>query len=256
LLTIPSYISEAASDSPEIRYVWDEWGSKKRVYKDEGDELLREKMSRLSQRGRIAVVNGIAEWIVCRFRLLLDVKDPLDAIEAAWAGEIDRRYMLPLEFSEDQDWSGPVNGVILRSLQIVNDCVDLAWQNGETLHLTVRITNLARYVLPEPKRFNPWLDVAIARIGEQSPSSEGDFLGDVVTRETLDPTRQSPLEVNALVNQFLASITPRENRFLATQRMLIAWGFQGEPYTFSKNHDQQLKRDLLSRGSSALYAAE
>jgi hypothetical protein len=252
LLSIPNYVLKAGIDSLEIRFTWDEWGSKKNIYRREGDELLSERACELSQRGRMALVNGIAEWVAYRFKSLLGTNDPFDFLEAAWAGEVDRRYLLPFDV-DDPEWSGPVKGVVRRALEVTQDCVDLGWQNGETARLLVRITNLARYVLPQTEAFDEWLIFAVAKTKTVSPSSSTDFLGAAVARESLDPDCSTMMGTDALIRRLLESVSPERNRFVPTTQMLLGWGFHGAPYTFSETRDEELKRELMAHGIEALY---
>lgn len=242
-LGMPPYIAEAGLDSPEIRFVWDEWGSKRSIYKTERDPQLISTVRPLSQRCRIALVNGVAEWIVYRFRTFLDTDLPYDALEAGWAGLVDRKYLLPFDMSEDEGWSGPVKGVIRRALLFVHDNVDLAWANGETIHLCVKIINLARYVLPNTSAFEAWLAEVLGRLIRLSTADTADYLGDVVPREALDVLRPfDPSTAEALIRKFLSELTPGRNAFLATPKTMLDWGFRGEPYTFDQALDRETRK--------------
>lgn len=249
-LPIPSYIVDASVESPEVRYVWDEWANKKGIYRRDDDAELRERVVVLSQRGRIALTSGVADWLVYRFRPLLDNRLPLDAVEAAWAGVIDRKYVLPLAEFRDQDkddWSGPVKGPIRRGLLFANDIIDMGWSNGDTLQLVVKITNLVRYVLPQTTGFESWLTAAIERLKILSPMLPGDFVGEVVPREALDPNSSfDPRTTEPLIQQFLSRLRPAENPYLASRQTMLEWGFRGEPYTFDIAADRANRLDVDS----------
>ena len=247
-LPIPAYIADASIESHAVRYAWDEWTSKKSIYGRDTDADLAKRLTGLSQRGRIALTNGVAEWLVYRFRPLLDNTLAFDALEAAWAGVIDRKYVLPLaSFRDDDkdDWSGPVRGVIRRGLLFANDVIDLGWTNGSTVRLCVKITNLTRYVLPQTADFESWLSAVIERLASLSPLLTDDFVGEVVPREALDPRREfDPQTTEALIQRFLGTLNPAENPYLASHKTMIDWGFQGEPYTFDIATDRERRRSL------------
>lgn len=249
-LPTPPYIADATIDTPEVRYAWDEWSDKTEVYERDTDEDLRKRLLPLSQRARIALTIGVAEWLVYRFRTLLDHDRPLDALEAAWAGVADRKYVLPLASFRDHDsdeWSGPVKGPVRRALLFVNDIIDLGWENGETIDLALQTINLTRYVLPRPEAFEAWLSASIEMLAAASPISADDFIGEVVPREMLAQGRNFDRQTNeALIQRFLASIDPTRNPYLASQRTMLEWGFDGEPYTFDMAADQARRRDLGS----------
>jgi len=245
-LPILSCIAEANIESREVRYVWDEWASKKSIYRREGDAELRELVRALSQRGRIALAAGIAEWLVCRFRPLLYKMLPFYALEAAWAGVVDRRYVLPLPSFADKDkdeWSGPVMGVIRRGLGLVNDTIDLGWANGDTARIPVKITNLTRYVLPDTRDFTAWVMATIERLRALSPLEGDDFVGEVVPREALDCRHDfDPQTIESSIQRFLGEISSKRNPYLASRETMLEWGFYGEPYTFDITRDRQTRR--------------
>ena len=243
LLAIPSYILEAGIDSREILYAWDEWGSKKSIYRNNRDAEMRDAVAGLSQRGRMALVNGVAEWIVFRFHSVLGSGLPFDVLEAAWAGEIDRKYVLPFDMPEERGWSGPVKGVIRRALTFVHDTIDLAWQNGETTHLVLRITNLARYVLPHTQQFEIWFSGVVQRIRDLSPWDNDDVIGELVPREALDYGRPfDRATTERMVQAFLENIHRSGNAYLASVKTMSDWGFRGEPYRVDIQRDRDMRR--------------
>jgi hypothetical protein len=245
-LSVPSHIANAHIDSNEVRYAWDEWADKDDIYHRASDQSLREGVTPLSQRGRIALANGVAEWLVYRFSPLLENRLPFDALEAAWAGVVDRKYVLPLASFRDDDqeaWSGPVMGVIRRGLLFVNDIIDLGWERGETRGLFIRLTNLTGYVLPQTAEFEAWLATVIGRLAGISPRTPSDWVGDVVPREALDLRRQvEPESTERLIQEFLATLTPKANPFLASRKTMVDWGFKGEPYRFDMAADREARR--------------
>jgi hypothetical protein len=249
-LRIPPYIADAHIDSREIRYAWDEWADKESIYQRDTDHELRQRVIPLSQRGRIALADGAAEWLVYRFRPFLKNELALNALEAAWAGVVDRKYVLPLaSFRDDdkEDWSGPVMGVIRRGLLFVNDIIDLGWDNGETLHILLKLTNLTRYVLPQTTEFEGWLAAVIGRLATISPIAPDDFWGEIVPREALDCRRDfDPQTTEALIQRFLRTIDPAKNPYLASRKTMVEWGFRNEPYTFDIGADRETRRALRS----------
>jgi hypothetical protein len=244
-LKAPTYITEANVDSPVVKYAWDDWGSKKAIYRREGDDQLRLAAAMISQRGRIAWVNGVTEWIVYRFQSLLTTPLPFQAIEAAWAGEVNRKYVLPFDMPEEQGWSGPVLGPIRRGLTFAGDTIDLAWHNGETTHLVVKVVNLARYVLPNTDAFEAWLEAVPERIRSLSPWDDADAIGEVVPREALDyRVPFDPARTEALVQSFLRELSPKANPFLASLETMREWGFEGQPYTWDIKRDRETRHWL------------
>jgi hypothetical protein len=249
-LLIPSYIADAHIDSREIKYDWNEWADKETIYQRDTDQALRQRVAPLSQRGRIALANGVAEWLVYRFRRFLKNELSFDALEAAWAGVVDRKYVLPLASFRDhdkEDWSGPVMGVIRRGLLFVNDIIDLGWDNGETISFLLEVTNLTRYVLPETAEFEAWLAMVIARLTTISPLAPNDFVGEVVPREALDCRRAfDPQTTETLTQRFLRTLDSTNNPYLASRKTMLDWGFRNEPYTFDIRADREKRLGLNS----------
>ncbi|WBU38644.1 hypothetical protein [Homoserinibacter sp. YIM 151385] len=194
---------------------------------------LAARLVQMSVSARLAFAIGAAEWTMWRFEGMSDFDAPLQMVTAAWAGSVDIRYVAMPPEAEFEERRGPVDGVLLAAMELVED----ALRSYDTpraqhlFHVAVYSYQLAKLVSPDRKPFDAWVRMVVARLVELYPADEADIKGEPVPREVLDTTtefeRGSEREHLA---RFLGELVPSENRYLRTPDELIAAGFEGTPY--------------------------
>jgi hypothetical protein len=241
---IPPYIAAARVDSPTIRYVWDDWRASE-DFQTSADTVI-ERVKHACVRSQVAIVIGMYEWTLGRFRTLSDDPTPFQIAEAAWCGNIDRRYMEYWEFDRKR-WIGPIRGPLWCAMTWLIPAVLAGEDEPEELESGVSyLYRLAMHILPAQHHFVDWLEPTLSRMTELFPAGPEDPLEDLfkereeerrgllIPREALDPS--VPFEssmTNALIDQFLRGVDYRTNPFLKDPAKLQKEGFQGIPYELS-----------------------
>jgi len=238
---IPSYIAAARVDSPTIRYVWDDWRASEDFQAT--DDAVVQKVKLLSARAQVAMVIGMYEWILGRFRGLSDDPTPLQIAEAAWCGNVDRHYMEYWEFDRRQ-WIGPIRGPLWCAMTWLIPAVLAGEDEPEELESGISyLYRLPMHVLPTQQPFVAWLDSTLLRLTELFPAGPADPFEDLfkereeerrgpfVPREALSPSIPfDQSRTHALIDNFLRSAEYRTNPFLKNPVKLHEEGFQGTPY--------------------------
>lgn len=244
---IPGYIARANISDASVRYRWDEWNVEDCV--DPVDDEILECLSGLSLRAAFAVLVGAVEWIVYRFEVLCDVALPFDAVEAAWAQEVDRLYAMPLNPFRGYEWSGPVRGPIKIAIGLMRECADLLGEGADITFGVAEVLKLADHVVPDKKAFSSWRDSAIKRLEKLFPRLNDDPLGDPVPREALDTDYDfDPAQTESLLNRYLAQLDPEDSSFLPPPDLMRDYGFEGTPYKFDLQEDRKRRQEENKRG--------
>lgn len=230
----PRYIELSNVAAQTVRYKWDDWNVEQA--EEPIDEGLASRLSQLSLRAVVAFTVGTAEWIVYRYKTLRDISLPLLYLEASWARTLDFRYgsVSWEDFTNDREWSGPVNGPIGIAMSRVMYAISEAEDYGSPELRACWISNLARYVLEDDGSYSAWADQVLTRLNSIYERSSNDVLGEVIPREAIDPAflQFAVSQTEGLINGFLASLNYRSNPFLNTPEKMIADGFEGMPYVF------------------------
>ena len=241
-LSVLPPIAAANINQPELRYRWDDTRASEDFVRPVPPGLL-ERLAPVTLRAKLAVAIGMYEWIIFRFRGLIDDPLPFDLAEGAWCANVDRAYMEYLELTR-RDWLGPVRGPIwcaatwLLPAIYFSDDEPEEWKSGVEY-----LSRLALHVVPEPVLFEQWLNVTLERLvsfyslpppdrfeaffGER----EEERRGPLVAREALDPAfGYRPEQAEPLVAAFLASVDYNTNRLLRSPAEMVKCDFTGTPY--------------------------
>lgn len=241
VLDTPKYILDANISDTTLRYKWDDWDVQA-VFQLEAGEFY-EQMSNVSYRGNMAFIIACGEWVVHRFELLSDDPEPLDHMEASWAGMIDANYSLYWE-PQDDEWIGPVRGALQLAILFTLEAKTLAYECGDIAERADYASNLTEHVMTNPKPFQEWRERILLRLERLYPYDEDDPMGDVVPREAMDPDFDfRPEMTQDLVQAYLNKLNPSTNQFLLTPEQMIEDGFKGKPYKFDMEEDKILRND-------------
>ena len=237
----PPHIRNAAVDSLELRYRWDDWKAS-----EEFRHPVPEAIGSLTEvvpRARVALGIGVYEWIIARFRRVSDDPGPADLAEAAWCGCVDRRYLLETEFTREE-WLGPIRGPLWCAATWLVPMVLAGEADPEEVDSGLAyLPRLALHVLPDATPFMGWLEAAVARMVRFYPLPSVDPFedlfgereegrrGPLVPQEVLDPGYGfRPEDATMLVEQFLRSVDPRRNPYLRSAADMRRAGFEGRAY--------------------------
>ena len=238
---IPPYIAAARIDTPTIRYIWDDWRASE-DFQASSDAIIQS-VQTLCVRAQVALVIGMYEWTIGRFHALSDDPTPFQIAEAAWCGNVDRRYMEYWEFNRKQ-WIGPVRGPLWGAMTWLIPAVLAGEDDPEELESGISyLYRLTMHILPDQQPFITWLELTLSRLRELFPAPpdapfedlfkerEEERRGPLVPREALDPSVPfEPSLSNSLIDQFIRNTDYRTNPFLKDPAKLQEEGFRGTPY--------------------------
>lgn len=254
-MPIPKYIRAANIQDNTIRYEWDDWKTLPAAETPDTDLVRR--LEGVSQRAVLAFMCGTAEWMYHRLSNLCDDPAPQDYLEAAWSSTIDSRYIGYgtgdwWQTYSSGEWLGPVKrpiddvlgGIEIAVQQLALERIDPSDQAGWIAAITV-------YIMPNPAPYKKWCEQVMERFESLYPRDPEDALGDVVPRQAVDTEFDFHVEqTEVLINQFLASLDYRTNRFLSSpEGMLkgdVEGSFKGTPYVFSIEVDHMAR--VTSKG--------
>lgn len=237
----PPYVTAQRVDVPELRFRWDDWLASQTFTYDAAAVVKRAQS--LSIRAQVAFGIGVYEWVVWRFAGLHDDPAPLQVAEAAWCGEIDRRYVKDYEFDR-RAWLGPVRGPLWCAMTWVMPLVLAGDDDPEELESGLDyLPRLAMHVIPRPEALGSWMSAALDRLerwyaapppdpfDDPFGEREEERRGPLVAPEALDPERPyQPAEAPALLAQILARASASGNPFLRTPAEMKRLGFPETPY--------------------------
>lgn len=227
--------------SAPIRYKWDE--SDVLAYYDPPEKKLVRTLSRLDFRFNLGFALGTAEFILYRYSGMTLKRMPWEYCQAAWATLINWRY-LRYEEVDDDEWAGPVLGVLNCVITLVVDTVTCVNQEQKPEFPAASLCRLAAYVLDKPEEYESWV-VNTVKAGKD------------IRRRNLDDPVGPPLapaffensdardEPNAEITRFLGRIAQLRNPWLLGPRELREVDFDGEPYLWNPAIDQMREEHIL-----------
>ena len=206
---------------------------------------------------QVAMCAGILLWLTWRLKTLTPVEHNLELAEAAFAYNIDWRYLDvdagPKGKAPDQP---PAESAAKKVNRWMRDAVDAEtrWNSfytavGETFHSS----HVVKFITPRRYKpdFTAWLDAVSDRMAEHFPipdipwreintfESKADCYayraprrGVAIPPQVLDPSFDyRPEQREDLLREFLAGLDPSRYRYLRTPEALLELGFEGVPYT-------------------------
>jgi hypothetical protein len=228
---MPSHIRASGIADAPIRHKWSD-EIQDDVLLDQ--PRLRDRLSALSDRAVLAFTVGSVEWVVWRFAAHLPDRTAIDAVEAAWAGIVDWRYLKNLEVPslEDEDEvPEKISGPLDQAFWLLGEAFTFAEDGEPFWQFGASASELAIRVVPTPDKFKSWRRVVIKRLTECYPRPE-DALGPPVPRDLLEPeARCEPESIVGYLSRFLAGLKPTENPYLVLPKEMVSAGFEGKPYS-------------------------
>jgi hypothetical protein len=255
-LPLPKYLAATNVQDNAIRFEWDDWRTLPAA--ETPDEETVERLKSLSQRAVLAFASGTAEWVVQRFAKWIREPDPWDFLVAAWAMIVNVRYSgyssaTTWQVHAHKGWEGPVRRPVHNALLFLEVALqEVAWNHIDPVRRAGKIAALASYVIADLTPYKNWRDHVLHRFSAIYPRDPRDPLGDVVPREAIDPEFDFRVEdTEALINQFLANLDYKSNKFLSPPEGILKHfddgeDFRGEPYRFSIVTDRESRRRVHS----------
>lgn len=231
----PSVLVTLELGDSDLRFRWDEWNT------EMADEPLDLDLCRvvegLSHRATLAFIIVSADWILQRFASIVDVTVPYQALEAAWAQQIDFLYSWDWEL--DRRWTGPVRGPVRLGLDKVTWAVQETRDYRHPAWGAASIAKLAEHLFSDPAPYVLWRSEVLDRLKELFPFDPNDEMGEVVPPQALDPDLSFDTEnTERFMNQILRSMNFASNIFLKDPEQMLEDGFEGDPYVFRAEEDR------------------
>ncbi|MBC1468316.1 hypothetical protein [Listeria welshimeri] len=250
MLKIPDILNDPSFYDAELDYKWNndmtvDWDDKV------SNKKLFSLFLKLNHKASIGMAAALAEWIYWR----LHTKDNIDIlskhIETLWASLIDKRYVKKWEYNfdpEDYDKIHGVKRVSLSSLEVSNR----NYLNGR-YNISAELDGqamLARYICPDKKLFDSWLESCIRKLiqlfpveydrsSKSKPKKNGKSYYDSsheqpIPREFFfSPDFElNPKNTQEALDNFLINLSYKDNDLLNTPETMLAEGFKGTPYRY------------------------
>ena len=235
---LPKYLSQFDLQNAPRKYKWDS-DIAEDLYEVE-NEKLNAAINKTHFKGTLALSIAAAEWIVARFKNVTDIHDELLTLEAVWAASIDARYAHG--FSRLNKEFDPKIGPFSLGNDLLIDTYEsytsLSARIGDRV---IPLITVAKHVAPIKKQFEGWLSMMLARLAEYFPMDLSHYdrttktydasYEKPVPRELFDPSATVTGKNSAgLVEQFICTLDPKQNHYLADAETMKRKGFIGEPY--------------------------
>ncbi len=225
----PRHIIEAGVPFTAPEYDWDS--------ETDDDILLPQpqfsrQIAQMSDRAALAFALGSIEWIFWRLHRMLPDEAVFQFLDAAWAGQVDWRY---LDAFIDQPWEEHFDREIGSPLEAAISRLEFAFANARNgmafFDQPVTISEVALRVCGVPEAFAAWRHDTLVRLIQVAPVDPTLGLGRPLPREIVNPGyTSSPEQDDARISSYLASLDWRSNPYLGKPGDMTAAGFDGEPY--------------------------
>ncbi len=205
-------------------------------------------------RSKFALHCAIIEWLVWRFEgLSPNYSEAQFFLEAAWASNVDVRYLIQLDsetVDERFEEEGKVESTLYFAIERLRIHKEDQFRHTEFMTVTDAIY-LVRHVLPDKKLFDAWLRPVLERMKEHYPNPgagvqmpeeyrslpDGDEripkMGLPVPRITFDPDVPfAPEQTPQLIHSFLQTLDHTKNPYLASPEEMVKNGFTKTPYQY------------------------
>jgi hypothetical protein len=202
----------------------------------------------------ITLEAGILLWAAARLRGHTDIRDALDLTEAAFAYQIDFRYVDVGSRREVPEQPAALSALaqVMRYTRLSLDPSRYWHDYYQPAREAFHSAHLVRHILPRSAQseFAQWLQLVSARLHEVAPKQDDfreydEFDSDEAYNAWVAPHRGLPLPPElldpryvyepstrqALVAGFVARLDPASNPYLRTAEAMRALGFDGEPYS-------------------------
>ncbi|MBC1374390.1 hypothetical protein HCB45_15025 [Listeria sp. FSL L7-0091] len=250
MLKIPDILNSPSFYDAKLDY---KWNSNMRYDWDEkvSNQKLFHIFLKLNHKASIGMAAALAEWVYWR----LHTKDDIDIlekhIETLWASIIDKRYVKKWEYDFIPGENDKVHGVktiALESLERSNrNFLDGAYNISAELDGQAM---LARYICPDKKLFDSWLESCIRKLiplfpieyDRDNPSAYNDDEDPYYDSSHEQPIPRefffssdfdyTPRNTQVALDNLLSNLSYTNNELLNTPETMLAEGFIGTSYRY------------------------
>ena len=241
MLTRPHWMELSDREKRHLRFIWDD-SRASRDFTGDPAPVLRASM-KMAPRARMALCMGLYEWIVWRFEGLHARAEPLQIAEVGWCAMVDPRYMRFFELTRSE-WVGPIEGPLWCAITWLQPAMYQGHKFPKEVYNALSyLTRMGLHVLPDPERFQTWVDQTLGRLVKMYPLQPEDpfedlfdrrvsrRLGPLIGRNVLDPEEEPDLQESAgFLAENLRAARDAGNPFLSSPGDLKESGFVGVPY--------------------------
>ena len=250
----PPYVVQAGIQALPLDFRWD--GSGEHTGPMQTVTKLLARLAGTTTCGQVSLCAGVLQWGAWRLSPHTPVDSCLRLAEAAFAYQVDFRY---LDFEQRSKEELPDEPPALSAMMELDRFMaysidaDEYWNSYyQPVTETFHSVHLVRHILPKPKRkmFEEWLNAVVDRIKVVAPKPEEEFKkkkefdsveahkafvarhrGNPLPPEIIDPGFDYNDEIRVeLIDQFLQSLDWGANRYLRSPDEMKEIGFEGTPY--------------------------
>ncbi|MBC2215137.1 hypothetical protein HCA87_06085 [Listeria welshimeri] len=251
MLKIPDILNNPSFYDAELDYKW----SSKMVI-DWEEKIFNEKLFnlflKLNHKASIGMAAALAEWIYWRLHKKDNIDTLLQHIETLWVDLIDKRYVKKWQYDfipTERDKIHGVKTIAIESLERSNR----NYLNGR-YNISAELDGqamLARYICPDKKLFDSWLESCIRKLiplfpveYDRSSKSKPEKNG----KPYYDSSHEQPIprefffspdfeftskNTQEALDNFLINLSYKDNDLLNTPETILAEGFKGTPYRYT-----------------------
>jgi hypothetical protein len=228
-IDIPPYCAKASVDEEPIQF---RWGNAQRdeVLLDQPQMMAR--LNAISYRGVLCFSIGVVEWIIWRLSRHLPDETPFQAVQAAWAGNTDWRYLKTLDVPDwENELDEPIGAPLTLAFNLLTEIFIQARRVKPLSQHAAPLLEIPIKIISNPEPYKEWRRFSIQRLTVLCPMRPEDRLGPPVPREALDPEfNYLPEMAKQLLTAFLRTCDYRKNPYLNSLEEMLAAGFEGVPY--------------------------
>lgn len=249
MLVIPKILESCFSVNDELNYHWNEKTSSD-YYFNYINEKLSKALWSLNHKATVGLATALSEWVLWRLIKVSkqDLSWEITAIEAMWAGIIDKHYIKEWNYESDiqiDKVKGP--------LWVVLNCMDDIRYNyleGD-IFINAKVSTIAaiaRLITPDTLLFDDWLTSCVKKSAKlfsveydrnecNNPNEYYNSSHELpIPREFyFDPAFDYSTEnVDELLAAFVSSLDYKKNEFLNSPEVMIENGYTGIPYEYKK----------------------
>ena len=232
MLTIPKILDTPEFYDAPLDYKWDEKASD--FYSVDAEKpKLENTLDKLNYKAAFGIATALCEWIYWRMHKYIDKPGIPLALEAQWAGLINKHYFYCWSYEGDYI-SDPIYGPTYSMWQ----CVQFITYNYEQNNFCTnddicRLAIIARHICPDKKFFDNWLSDALKKSTklffyketvEEPIILKQFFFEDDYNYQTADNIK--------IINNFLSTLEYKKNNFLNSPEKMLELNFQGTPYKY------------------------
>lgn len=245
---VPEILNSKEFLTEEINVKWDKDSVEYFLLKIENDKLT-DALRTLNHKAIIGLSAATLEWIFWRISEIFLFKDTSKQTDTLWLGLIDKRY---IKVSECENF--PRNDIYDDILWVASNCFDeihyhYTIGSYRILYKVVNLIMLARYITPDKKIFDDWLNDCIKRSAKLFPARYNADEAWQNRDSVYDSSDESPIprefyfepefdyetaDIDGLLAKFINEVDHSDEMYFKSAERMLEEGFQGTPYKYKQ----------------------